>query len=255
MESVDAKMIRAHEHLETFAREVDEYLSTIEIKQYLKTSPNHPHPWLVVHANDYIPPMRLSTIAGDCIHNMRSALDSLVCGLALTVDRTCDCTNTKFPFTENEPDWKANGVKRLAGIPSEAVEILRTVQPWCDPITPNPLLMLNKLNNMDKHRHCTFSLGYSRHKLFRVHCLNGNVIEIRPQEDLYLGDVQTLHIPVASALIGQSVRVDASATFVITVHDQGPWGHLHVTEVLRRCFDHVEKRVIGRLKRFFEPLS
>ncbi|MBV9760029.1 MAG: hypothetical protein JO340_05650 [Acidobacteriaceae bacterium] len=38
MESVDAKMIRAHEHLETFAREADEYLWTIRLKMYLKSA-------------------------------------------------------------------------------------------------------------------------------------------------------------------------------------------------------------------------
>ena len=127
MESVDAKMIRAHEHFETLTREVNEYLSNATLIKYLKTAPNRPNPWLVVRANDYVPPIRLSVIAGDCIHNMRSALDNLICGLALTLDRACHCKNTKFPFTENELDWKANSAKRLTGVPAEAIEILRTV--------------------------------------------------------------------------------------------------------------------------------
>ena len=44
MESVDAKMIRAHEHLEAIEREIRDYLSTIKVEIVLKTSPAEPHP-------------------------------------------------------------------------------------------------------------------------------------------------------------------------------------------------------------------
>jgi len=84
---------------------------------------------MVAHANDYVPPIRLSSIVGDCIHNMRAALDNLVCGLALTLDPACNCKDTKFPFTENESDWTANSPIRLRGVPPEAVNILRALQP------------------------------------------------------------------------------------------------------------------------------
>lgn len=239
MESVDAKMIRAHEHLETFARELDEYLSTIKLQMYLKSAPGQPHPWLVVHANDYIPPIRLSAIAGDCIHNMRSALDNLVCGLALTVDPACKCKETNFPFTENEPDWTANSQTRLPGVPKEACGIIRQLQPWGDPIIPNPLLILNKLSNMDKHRYCAFSLAYSRDTAFRVHCLDGTMVDVWPKDALYLGEVQTFTVPVLPSLIGESARVEAKGTFVVTFRDEGPWGrpacNRRVASMFRSC--------------------
>jgi hypothetical protein len=82
MESVDAKMIRAHQHLETLEKEISEYLSTIKPMIVLKTAAKEPWPWLVMWVNDYIPPIRLSVLLGDCVHNMRSALDNLICGLA-----------------------------------------------------------------------------------------------------------------------------------------------------------------------------
>ena len=85
MESIDAKMIRAHEHLEVLNREILDYLSTLKITMVLKTAPTEPHPWLVIWANDYIPPMRLSVLLGDCVHNMRATLDNVVCGLRLTM--------------------------------------------------------------------------------------------------------------------------------------------------------------------------
>jgi len=253
MESVDAKMIRAYEHLQTLSREVDEYLETIRFQTYLKSSPQQPYPWLVTIGNDYIPPIHLSTITGDCVHNMRSALDNLVCGLALTVDRTCNCKDTKFPFTENEPDWQANSSKRLPGILLEAIALLRSVQPWCDSVSPNPLLMLNKLSNMDKHRYCAFGLGYSQGTTFRVHYGNGCAVDVRPEKALYLGEVQTLMVPVPSVLIGQSARVEVTGTLVINFREEGPWRDLHVIDVLDRCFRHIETKVIAKLKPFFEP--
>src|SRR5690348_1657900 len=42
MESIVAKMIRTHEHLEMLAREVDEYLGTIRLQMYLKGVPPDP---------------------------------------------------------------------------------------------------------------------------------------------------------------------------------------------------------------------
>jgi hypothetical protein len=253
MESVDAKMIRAHEHYETFAREIDEYLSAMKLGMYVKSARDRPNPWLVISANDYIPPIRLSAIAGDCIHNMRSALDNLVCGLALTIDHGCNCKNTKFPFTENEPDWTANAPTRLGKIPVQAGEIIRRLQPWCDPAEPNPLLMLNKLSNMDKHQFCAFSLAYSQDSVFRIYCLDGSIVEIVPKEQLHLGQTHTFPLPVHSSRVGHTARVEARGTFVITFRKDGPWGDLHVTSILHRCFDHIEKKVIAPLRPFFEP--
>ena len=145
MESVDAKMIRAHEHIEALGRAGMEYLASIKIKLYLKTAPHLPNPWLVAVASDYIPPMPLSAILGDCIHNMRAALDNLVCGLARTQDRLCTCEDTAFPYTQNEADWNASIQATLAGVPKPAKKIIKSVQPWRAIWTmPNPLVMLEQ---------------------------------------------------------------------------------------------------------------
>jgi hypothetical protein len=58
-----------------------------------------PAPWLVVHVADYIPPIRLSILIGECVHNMRSAVDNLVCGLALTLKSTSKCRDLAFAHT------------------------------------------------------------------------------------------------------------------------------------------------------------
>lgn len=251
MESVDAKMIRAHEHLEKLEKETFQYLSTIKPMMVLKTAPNEPWPWLVMWISDYIPPIRLSVLLGDCVHNMRAALDNLVCALALTVNPSCACKNTKFPYSQNEKDFDVNVDRNLAGVPGDAKKIIKQLPPWCDTsVSPNPLLMLNKLSNIDKHRSCNFALAYNRNAGFRVHANDGTVLVVSCHDALYLGEPQTITLPINPASVIPSTRVETSGTFTLSLHEEGNWNNLAITEVLGLCFDHVEKKVISRLKLF-----
>lgn len=256
MESVDAKMIRAHEHLETLERETGEYLSTIKPTMVLKIAPNEPWPWLVMWVNDYIPPIRLSVLLGDCVHNMRSALDNLICGLACTVDPSFACKGTAFPYRENEKDFDANIKRDLAGVPIDAQKIIKQLQPWCDTSpSSNPLLMLNKLSNIDKHRSCNFALAYNRNAGFRIHGNDGSILVVACHEPLYLGEPQTITLPIKPTTVIPSARVEASGTFALSLREEGSWNDLSITQVLQLCFDHVEKKVISKLKPFFETRS
>lgn len=42
---------------------------------------------------------------------------------------------------------------------------------------------------------------------------------------------------------------------IMTFREESDWDDLPVAYVLRNCFDHIEKNVIGRLRRFFEPTA
>ena len=183
---------------------------------------------------------------------MRSALDNLVCGLARTVDPGCHCKGTAFPFRENEADWNANVQRDLAGVPSAAQNIIKELQPWRDALTPNPLLMLNKLSNYDKHRACNFTLVDNRRAGFRVHGNDGTVVEVSYNSPIYLGDVQTITLPMAATAVMPGARVESAGTFVLSLREEGVWDDLPVAHVLQRCFDHIESAVIGKLKPFFE---
>jgi hypothetical protein len=252
MESVDAKMIRAHEHLEALEREIKDYLSTIKVEMVLKTAPIEPRPWLVMWANDYIPPIRLSVLLGDCVHNMRSALDNLVCGLAKTVKPDCTCRGA-FPFRKDQNDWNDHFEVDLKGVPLDAQKIIKELQPWHDPSKANPLLILNKLSNDDKHRTCNFTLAYTQNAVFRIHGNDGTITDIAYNEPIYLGEVQTVVLPMSPAAVMPSARVEAAGRMVISLRDESIWADAPVENVLRRCFDHVEKEVISKLKQFFQP--
>jgi hypothetical protein len=249
MESVDAKMIRAHEHLEAFSQEAHDYLSALEITMVLKTAPANPFPWLVIWANDYIPPMRLSVLLGDCVHNMRAALDNLVCGLARTADPRCTCKGA-FPFRQSETDWNKHFQNDLAGVPPAAQSIIKALQPWHN--LTSPRIMLNRLSNTDKHRACNLALAYDRNAGFRVHGNDGTITEVACKEPLYLGDVHTIVLPIPRSTVEPSARVEAGGTFTVSIREEGNWGDTPVAQVLECCFDHIEKAVIAKLRPFFE---
>ena len=252
MGSADAKMIRAHENIEGIAREINEWCASIAVEIYLKTAPGNSAPWLVVHATDYMPPIRLSILIGECVHNMRSALDNLVCGLALTLKPSCKCRNLAFPFFNDQAEWNEKFEKPLKGIPPAAKEAIRELQPWTDCLSPNPLTILNKLGNLDKHRACNLTLAHSRGVAFRVHCDNGAILEVEVEEPLYLGDVHTIPLHIDKRLVENGARVQSSGTFVLTFREASDWDDVPVIKVLQDCFDHIESRVVPKLKPFFE---
>jgi hypothetical protein len=253
MESVDAKMVRAHENIEALNREINDWFSTIKINIILKTTPDQSLPWLVIYASDYIPPVRLSVLVGECVHNMRSAVDNLICGLARTLKPTCKCRDLAFPLSRDLEDWNEKSEKALKGIAPEAKEIIKNLQPWSDTVIPNPLLILNKLSNIDKHRACNFTLPHNSNAVFLIHCRNGDVLEVSADKPLYLGDVQTLTLPMDKKLVEPSARVQASGTLILSFQEESDWDEVPVIQVLQMCFDHIETKMIPKLKRFFEP--
>ena len=62
-----------------------------------------------------------------------------------------------------------------------------------------------------------------------------------------------LVLPIDPSTVMPSARVEASGTFALSFREEGGWDDLPTTYVLRTCFDHIERRVISRLKPFFEP--
>jgi hypothetical protein len=252
MESVDAKMIRAHENIFELAREINEWFASITINIYLKNAPHLPNPWMVAVASDYVPPVRLSVLLGECIHNMRSAVDNLVCGLVRTTKPRSKCSGLAFPMLKDANEWDRKTDQKVKGVPDAAIATIKQLQPQPGSVHSSPLTILNKLSNLDKHCGCNFSLAYARDTVFRLHVGQGRILEIRPGKQLYLGDAHDFVLPIDKRLVAAGTRVQSSGTLVLTLQEEGPWGDAPVMEVLQYCFDYVERSVIGPLTHFFK---
>ena len=157
---------RALYHLDDLEAEVDAWLE------------EHPHRiWTTIEPDDASkkdvycevfrkPPAHLSLIVGDCIHNLRSALDNLVYELAIAyhdAHRSGPLPSTTaerlmFPIFDTRKEFKRRGEYRIKGfLDPGAQRTIEKLQPYNQEDkgkhAHNDLLWkLNELSVRDKHR-------------------------------------------------------------------------------------------------------
>lgn len=111
---------------------------------------------IAYHKKLPIPP-RFSVLAGEIVHHLRSSLDHLIWNLSGPEYRERHSTQIGFPVLEAAPSSKAelSGYERkIKGITnSRARKVIDDLQPYrsANPID-HPLLILHKMDVIDKHR-------------------------------------------------------------------------------------------------------
>lgn len=252
MESVDAKMARAKEHLDTLYAEAGAFFESTKRNFTLKSSGQEA--WIVHYIEDSIPPMRFGVLLGECVFNLRSALDNLVCGLIRTADSHAPCKGTQFPICSAKEHWDNTWQKHLRGVEPAAQKMIRGLQP-CFRMSSrpdnDPLSILNVLCNSDKHRAVTLTLAYSHDLTVTVRANDGTVEIWRATEPLYAGDVHTIPLNLDPAKIQPNARVEARGTGVLIIGEIGPWEQRPVWSVLTDLYEYVRDRVVIPMKPFF----
>jgi hypothetical protein len=101
-------------------------------------------------------PVEMSLLAADVVHNTRAALDHVLARLKDHFGG--DVERGSFPTRQSEDEWQKrvinNGRKSpLYGLNEKAVDFIYAEQPLHrTPPAEDPLVILNKLDNADKHR-------------------------------------------------------------------------------------------------------
>ena len=102
------------------------------------------------------PPLRWGVMLGECVHNLRSALDHLVCQLTLLDGGTMeDCAQTQFPIaSKSEAQFEGMADARIPGLSKWHRAMIKRAQPYRagDLAWKHPLTILAELSNADKHR-------------------------------------------------------------------------------------------------------
>jgi hypothetical protein len=252
MESVDAKIARAKEHLDSLYTDAGVFFEMTKRNFVLKS--NGQEAWIVHWVEDSFPPIRLGVLLGECVYNMRSALDNLVCGLIRTKGARVACKGTQFPICSTAKSWNDNWQKDLKGVEPAAQRMIKDLQPcFRIPASPenDPLSVLNVLCNSDKHRALTLTMAYSHDLTVRVHANDGKVHVVKATEPLYAGDVHTIPLHLDPSTVQPSARVETSGTEILVIREIGPWGDRPVWAVLSALLDYVTDRVVVPLKPFF----
>jgi hypothetical protein len=94
-------------------------------------------------------------IIGDFAHNLRSALDHLVCQLSIANEGDPDCRRTQFPILRADGIEAHQALKRdIGSLAFDDQLAIRSLQPYAQawPATGDRLWQLHDLNNIDKHR-------------------------------------------------------------------------------------------------------
>jgi hypothetical protein len=254
MESVDAKIVRAHELFEVLDKEISEFVETARPHIERMVNQEYTETWLVFWVDDPFPPIRLSVLIGDCLHNLRSALDNLVCGLVRTRDQASSCAGRQFPIFTDPTNYLAHRKKMLRGVPKEARILIDGLQP-CQRANGtkelDPLWILNALSNRDKHRAANLTLCYNRNIELLIPLKNGTSLLVKLGHDLVATQPETVQLPVYPSVIDDNVKVQIKGTGVIALRDDGALAERPIREVLITCLQYVEDRVIPSFKPFF----
>jgi hypothetical protein len=151
LEGVRLKVARAEEHLEALRVECSTYLDNRPYEPVRQSQSEDHNEDLLIWKVHHKPPLRLSVIFGDLLHNLRSSLDHIAWQLVLTNGGTPN-KKTRFPILLNRG---SNSPTVAGGISPKAATLLEGIQPYNNASGvphEDPLYVLSTLNNIDKHR-------------------------------------------------------------------------------------------------------
>jgi hypothetical protein len=246
------KLDRAEEHLQQLEAEVDRYAArdTYQVLGQIKTE-GQERVWLYcLRVTEQPDADRLAAIAGDVVHNVRSALDHLAVALGqrdaffpvFTEDPALD--QRSYSCVHDDP--RARWARAVDGMPKDAVTIIEAAQPYHSgpDANINGLALLNRFDNADKHRRALAPIVSGLRDASFVATARDQRIPGSAGPGFYedgaqiAGFVDRFTPPLAES----EVHVHVNGAVEVALHVEDPEGFL-ATEELRRMFDHVRDLV------------
>lgn len=207
-----SKVKRANERIESAQRRVGSFYEThpYEVFRDIDLTGQRESLKVRLHA---IPDDEISLDVAEATYHLRSALDLLVCALALT-NGAANTSGTYFPFTGDENEFKSSQSQgKIKKLHPDAIQMICDLKPYRG---GNDLLWgLGKLANIDKHIQL-IAIGNSRIGMqynFVAHFQAGDVI--RPPDTNWLPldkEITLLTYPAGRQLQGD-VKIATDVAF------------------------------------------
>jgi hypothetical protein len=161
LQGVRVKTDRAKAHLETIQAEVERVVGPNAYRTVVTQQDAERTQYVarIEGLQDLRPDF--SAVVGDCLYNLRSALDHIAGGLIRRADLE-PTRGTIFPVQPSEPE---NGlyIKPPPGPGADAMAVVESVQPYATGENhSHPLAFLDELNRIDKHRELLFAVTVLR---------------------------------------------------------------------------------------------
>jgi hypothetical protein len=153
LESAHLKIDRADKDVRTFDREVQGFLGGepfLLVREVEGGGREHVY-YVEIRSR---PPPDLGTAIGNVLHNLRSALDSIVYDVSVSANPTLTDAQQRtigFPVALEETALNESAMKFA---PKGAQEEIKRLQPYNGelPVREHPLWLIHELNRIDKHR-------------------------------------------------------------------------------------------------------
>ena len=244
------KLDRAKKHMETVRRQTKSFLERDPAPFGFRTKKT-PGPGKAVQ---YVlravvreePPRELGLPLGDAVQNIRHALEYFVYELSAPSRRNRGMTG--FPIFDDKCRYEVLGGPLIKGITGNERTLIERFQPYNTGHPPprnDPLAILNKLANQDKHRlllPVVAAMGEfdswiaSTNADFRIDEFN-----VGPTKH----DAVILAFTASPQDPAQEMYVDPRAALQIQVGDTGTVGlHLEANDLLEMLYHHVRYTVI-----------
>lgn len=213
------------------------------------------------------PPPIIGLLVGDCVHNLRSALDHIVYALIWTNPARAGALPSEkamFPICDTRLGYahQVNKLKRIDGVPDGVAALIDTLQP-CHARekgldhTLHPLWVLNRLENIDKHRRLTLSCGVARHAHVSIRYEFGHESDfLLAQDVIYDRAILTSYPPSRD---GSKVQVNGYLMVYVALNDAAELPALvdeDIAGVLRQLVEYVGNLALprfGKLATFHRP--
>jgi hypothetical protein len=203
------------------------------------------------------PPVTLSHVVGDCVHNLRSTLDHLAWELARLHGQPSRPRGIAFPIFEVEDglqySFRKKGIEMIAEVLPAAHPEIEALQPyhrWQDP-KDHPLWILHELWNIDKHReiHLLGMLAKKSELAVTPMTIGGRVEDVealapRFEDGAVLGRCRLVPPDI-------DVKHEGQQTIFIVFDPRGPARGDVALDVLFRIHKYVHDEVLPRFERFF----
>ena len=145
------KVSRAQAHFDALNAEVSSFLSTSPYAVTLQDDLETKGVIAYVEALQE-PPRSWGVVTGDCVHNLRTALDYLISAIVKAEGGTPGERN-EFPIAYDAGYYANTKGTKLAGVPDEIVDRIEALQPYPGRDDwRQDLLVLHDLDRYDKHR-------------------------------------------------------------------------------------------------------
>ena len=151
------KLDRASEHMDALYEQTEAFLkldpAPFDFRTKATARPGKAISYVLYAVVRQEPPRRLGLTVGDAIQNMRHALEFIVYELSPPSRRNQG--KTGFPVFDDRCRFEVHGASLIKGITGDARTLIERLQPYNTahpPLRNDPLFILNKLANQDKHR-------------------------------------------------------------------------------------------------------